>query len=416
MRPKVKVGESLEWEIKAPSGPVELAAVQPPAPQSLPQVVEWDIAASSPPTPAPSLPDFDVALARRFVSEHFPKKGPLSVINPFSKAPRGSLTVLSYNLMNLLPAKEEGVFFMSREEKALDDKQSKLSQFIRKLNGGRGPDVLALTECGSETMTRGLRNEFLYEMGYSTVVHLNTRDPRGISPALISRHTLAHKTGIPTAIEPTLHEIRGPDTKVLRGVLQVDLDVDGELVTVFVNHWPSKLGKEAAARGRELAGATLRGIIASVLKVDPARKYLIAGDFNCEPSESPWGPTALGVSFSPEDTLAQRCPFSPRAFTHGRPVKMEGTGQVPEGTYFSEQEGRMVELDGILVSPAMLSGEGLVALPGSVVPVCSEDNARKMNRRNGNPSVWVPDKALSDHFPVYAQFPFIREKKGFWPW
>jgi endonuclease/exonuclease/phosphatase family metal-dependent hydrolase len=70
-----------------------------------------------------------------------------------------------------------------------------------------------------------------------------------------------------------------------RDVLHVCGVLAGDTVHIFVNHWPSKSGGEAAsAPGRRLAATVNKRVIDSLLKIDPNTKILILGDLNDNPT------------------------------------------------------------------------------------------------------------------------------------
>ena len=69
-----------------------------------------------------------------------------------------------------------------------------------------------------------------------------------------------------------------------RDILMVSGKYDGETVHVFVNHWPSRRGGEAATtKYRQAAAAVCKNIIDSLTAIDPNVKVLVMGDFNDDP-------------------------------------------------------------------------------------------------------------------------------------
>ncbi len=69
-----------------------------------------------------------------------------------------------------------------------------------------------------------------------------------------------------------------------RDVLYVTGKLNGEVVHVFVNHWPSRRGGEAATRPkRNLAASVSRKVIDSLMKIDPNTKVVVMGDLNDDP-------------------------------------------------------------------------------------------------------------------------------------
>ena len=69
-----------------------------------------------------------------------------------------------------------------------------------------------------------------------------------------------------------------------RDVLYVTGKLNGELVHVFVNHWPSRSGGEAASRPkRKIAASVSRKVIDSLMSIDPLTKVIVMGDLNDDP-------------------------------------------------------------------------------------------------------------------------------------
>ena len=72
-----------------------------------------------------------------------------------------------------------------------------------------------------------------------------------------------------------------------RDQLLVKGKLDGDLIHILVNHWPSRSGGEAKSRPlREKAAYQNTQIIAQIRKNDPNAKILTMGDFNDDPINS----------------------------------------------------------------------------------------------------------------------------------
>ena len=69
-----------------------------------------------------------------------------------------------------------------------------------------------------------------------------------------------------------------------RDILQVDGMLDGDLVHVLVNHWPSRSGGEQESAFKRNAAADLcLSIVLSIYKEEPNAKIIIMGDLNDDP-------------------------------------------------------------------------------------------------------------------------------------
>ncbi|MBK7762099.1 MAG: hypothetical protein IPI46_01845 [Bacteroidetes bacterium] len=87
-----------------------------------------------------------------------------------------------------------------------------------------------------------------------------------------------------------------------RDVLYVTGKFHGEVVHIFVNHWPSRRGGEAASRPkRKLAASVSKQVIDSLMKLDPLSKVIVMGDLNDDPIDESVV-KVLGAKSKLEDT------------------------------------------------------------------------------------------------------------------
>jgi exonuclease III len=83
------------------------------------------------------------------------------------------------------------------------------------------------------------------------------------------------KTDDTMAIEPEDYRVYTRDQLLVTGLL------DGEEISIIVNHWPSRSGGEKKSSPfREAAGALNKKIIDSLQKINPKAKIIIMGDLN----------------------------------------------------------------------------------------------------------------------------------------
>ena len=61
--------------------------------------------------------------------------------------------------------------------------------------------------------------------------------------------------------------------------------LDGDLIHVIVNHWPSRSGGEARSRSKRIGAAKLnKRLVDSLQSIDPYAKIFIMGDLNDNPT------------------------------------------------------------------------------------------------------------------------------------
>lgn len=167
------------------------------------------------------------------------------------------------------------------------DKLTKLSKVISQLGLEVTPDgvsILGLAEVENRTVVEDLvRQPLLRDRNYQ-VIHFDSPDLRGIDVALIYQP----KYFRPLQARSLFVDLSRPgDTLLTRDVLYVYGMYDGEPLHIFVNHWPSRRGGEAASSPlREKAAAVCKAIIDSLMSIDPATKIILMGDLNDNPINS----------------------------------------------------------------------------------------------------------------------------------
>ncbi|MFD2551292.1 endonuclease/exonuclease/phosphatase family protein [Bizionia sediminis] len=118
------------------------------------------------------------------------------------------------------------------------------------------------------------------------VIHYDSPDRRGIDVGLIYQKkyfTPTHSSNH----ELVIIDDRSGRRVYTRDQLLVSGKLDGELIHILVNHWPSRSGGEARSRPKRVAAAKLsKKIIDSLQTADPYAKVIIMGDFNDDPTNT----------------------------------------------------------------------------------------------------------------------------------
>ena len=109
------------------------------------------------------------------------------------------------------------------------------------------------------------------------IVHYEGPDLRGVDVALIyqpSMFTVESSRAIPL-------KISGNDNFFTRDQLLVSGILDGELVHIIVNHWPSRSGGEKRSSPLRRAAAELaRSVVDSILQIDENAKIIVITNYN----------------------------------------------------------------------------------------------------------------------------------------
>ncbi len=163
------------------------------------------------------------------------------------------------------------------------EKLDHMSYAISKIATDVTPDGVALLGI-SEIENKGVIEDLVKEDAIKDrnyqIVHYDTPDRRGIDVALLYNpkyfkvtNWKAHPLTFPD----------NPDYKT-RSQLVVTGLLDGEEVSIIVNHWPSRRGGEKKSRPkRNAAGDLARHIVDSLLAINKNAKIMVMGDLNDDP-------------------------------------------------------------------------------------------------------------------------------------
>ena len=203
-------------------------------------------------------------------------------------------TVAFYNVENLFDTIHNQKYDQDRTPMGKDHYTSKvywnkinhMARVISEIGASKAknsPTIMGLAEVENKTVVQDLlRTKYLKNKGYG-IIHYDSPDERGIDVALIylkryfkpvsqSKHTLY------------LYKSDGK-RDYTRDQLLVSGILDGELIHIIVNHWPSRSGGETRSRSLRMAAAALNvKIIDSLQKIYPKAKIITMGDLNDDPT------------------------------------------------------------------------------------------------------------------------------------
>ncbi|MEX1099674.1 MAG: endonuclease/exonuclease/phosphatase family protein, partial [Bacteriovoracaceae bacterium] len=239
----------------------------------------------------------------------------------FSSAFGKSFTLMSYNVENLFdtihdPGKEDYTYLPLKVKNASQDiqdycnsitndyyrkacletdwsedilskKLANLAKVISSFDKGKGADILVLQEVENKSVLISLVKEKLKGLGYDHISLIEGPDSRGIDAAIVSKFPI---------VKEKLHlvDLDGV-AKETRGILQADIQIGPNLVSVFSNHWPSQANPSEA---RYIAAQTL---LSAALQSN-AQAVIAAGDFNSIDKDHPHG---INLVIKPEFYLAR---------------------------------------------------------------------------------------------------------------
>jgi hypothetical protein len=208
----------------------------------------------------------------------------------FAQTQYQSFPIGFYNLENLFDTKDDenvrDTEFTPNGDKAWTEeryasKLKNMSSIIAQMGiemNADGVIGLGVSEIENKGVLEDLvKEESIVDRNYQ-IVHYDSPDKRGIDVALLY-FTLKQSQ----ARELLL--VNDGYRKYTRDVLVVTGDIQGEEISILVNHWPSRSGGEKrSAPGRKAAAELNMAIIDSLYAINPQAKIVIMGDLNDDPS------------------------------------------------------------------------------------------------------------------------------------
>lgn len=166
------------------------------------------------------------------------------------------------------------------------DKLTKLASVIAQMGTAYTPDgpaILGVAEIENDTVLNDLIKETQLKKRNYQFVHYDSKDARGIDVGLLYNPTYFSViasdklfVSLPTGSK---------DAYYTRDILWVKGKLNGELIHLYVNHWPSRSGGEKRSEpGRIAAAAVCRKHIDSILLKEPNAKIVVMGDLNDDPT------------------------------------------------------------------------------------------------------------------------------------
>lgn len=196
-----------------------------------------------------------------------------------------------YNLENLFdtiddPKTNDAEFLPSGKSnwtrERYNTKLAHMASVIAKIGSGSvavGPSVIGLSEVENLGVLEDLiKTAPLDKMDYQ-IVHYDSPDERGIDVGLL------YKPSVFKVINTTSNQlfIAGQPEFLTRDQLVVTGELDGDQISIIVNHWPSRYsGPEYRAAAAKLS----RHLIDSLTAKDKNAKVLLMGDLNDDPADS----------------------------------------------------------------------------------------------------------------------------------
>lgn len=267
-----------------------------------------------------------------------------------------------------------------------EKKYAHLTQILLKMNGGKGPDILACCEVESPRAAEMLKDALNAALPagaepYQFVAMTDLDAGRHMAPCVISR----------LPIDPGSTHLLGSKLRIL----ELRITGNGYGLLLVVSHWTSHLSDDGSDphKGRTNYAKTIHNFYAAELKKNPKLDFLVCGDFNDSPDSDPVRNKLL-LTGDARQVTAEANPPRLYGLLSGKPPREFGTH------YYNEQ----LIYDHIGISPGMFDAVGW-GCDADSVSVWTEGNSQigaKGRRpwRFGNEKDTRYARGYSDHFPV----------------
>ncbi|WP_298878911.1 endonuclease/exonuclease/phosphatase family protein [uncultured Polaribacter sp.] len=212
-----------------------------------------------------------------------------------SKKSKDIFTIGFYNVENLFDTVDNPNTFdddftidgkRNWNHKRYNDKIKKLGSVISQLGNEKSyyaPAIVGLVEVENAKVVEDLANSKYLKKHHYDFVHYDSPDDRGIDVALLYNKQMFELLGSENF--PLYLEDEEGERDYTRDVLVVYGNLNGELVHILVNHWPSRReGTEESEYKRIEAAKLARSIVEVIQAKTYNAKIMIMGDFNDDPT------------------------------------------------------------------------------------------------------------------------------------
>lgn len=205
-------------------------------------------------------------------------------------------TLAFYNLENLFDTINDTTKFDERSpimemnanrEEVYMKKVHNMARVIADIGSdvtGNSPAVIGVCEVENRQVLVDVVNDPLLVGRDYGIIHYESPDVRGIDVALLYQKKLFQPINHSSHVLK-IYDDKTRKRKETRDQLLVSGELDGDLIHVIVNHWPSRSGGEAKSRPNRVAAAKVsKRLTDSLQSIDPYAKIFIMGDLNDDPT------------------------------------------------------------------------------------------------------------------------------------
>jgi hypothetical protein len=205
-------------------------------------------------------------------------------------------TVAFYNLENLFDTINDTTKF-DEKSPIMEIKADREAIYVKKVRNmarviadigaevtGNTPAIIGVCEVENRDVLVDVVNDPLLLAKDYGIIHYESPDARGIDVALLYQKSLFRPISH-GSYEVKIYDNKTRKRKQTRDQLLVSGKLDGDLIHIIVNHWPSRSGGEARSRANRVTAAKVSRYLKDSLMVkDPYAKVFIMGDLNDDPT------------------------------------------------------------------------------------------------------------------------------------
>jgi len=208
----------------------------------------------------------------------------------FSEYQRQYLRIMFYNTENLFDVLDDSL--KSDEtftpeggnrwtQKRFEKKIMNISKVVTAVGGWEAPEIIGFCEIENRFVLQELISKTPLKNIPYDIIHYESPDNRGIDVGLIYRKDKFK----PISSEAVTVRFPFDNNKPTRDILYVKGETkSGDTLHIFVNHWPSRMGGQAASDPkRRYAASVVRNKVDSLFNTDINPKIIIMGDLNDYP-------------------------------------------------------------------------------------------------------------------------------------
>lgn len=200
-----------------------------------------------------------------------------------------------------------------------------------------------------------------------------------------------------------------------RTIVEAEIEIAGESVYVYANHWKSGAGDAGLEKTRIQNAGVLRKRLDEIFKANPDANVIVGGDLNSQYNQLQRYPKMgrTGV----QDVLGSQGNIEKftSANNNGALLYNLWYDVEPSQRHSDSYQGDWGTLMQIIISKGLANGSGVDYVGNTFGAVIIEGLTAKSQARLPNPvTLYGPGAGISDHFPVMATFTVLNkdEKAG----